>query len=237
VWSELPATLTDVRALSFLLVASGVLLFAALLDFEALKTGKLSIVEPIWSLEIPVAALMAFFFFGERLLVPQYVLITLLVAGLIAVSARKGFFSRRLVERGAFIAVVSAIVMGSANFFIGWAGRETSPLMINFFSDVFMFAISALVLVYRGWSQSLREIWHARSIALPMAITDNIAWIAFTYAMFLAPIGIAVALSESYIIIAVILGLALNKEKLEKHQKIGLIVALCSAIALAASVG
>jgi drug/metabolite transporter (DMT)-like permease len=237
VYSELPLVLGDIRALGFLFVASAVLLAAALLDFEALKAGKLSVVEPIWSLEVPVAAFLAFLFFGETLSLIQYVLIAVLVVGLMAVSARKGFLSRRTLERGALLAFLSAVIMGSANFFIGWAARETSPLVINFFADAFMMLVSAGVLLRRGWRKSVREIWSARSVALPMAITDNIAWIAFTYAMFLAPIGIAVALSESYIIIAVILGLAINRERLDPHQKLGLSAALIAAIVLAASIG
>lgn len=47
-------------------------------------------------------------------------------------------------------------------------------------------------------------------------------------------IGIATALSESYIIVAVLLGLVVNKERLDVHQKIGLIVAIAAAITLAA---
>lgn len=67
-----------------------------------------------------------------------------------------------------------------------------------------------------------------------MAIADNVGWIAFAFAMALAPIGVAAALSESYIAVAVILGLAVNRERLEPHQTAGLILALISAVTLAA---
>jgi drug/metabolite transporter (DMT)-like permease len=53
--------------------------------------------------------------------------------------------------------------------------------------------------------------------------------------MTLAPIAISVALSESYIIIAVLLGMFVNKERLRKHQIFGMIVAIISAILLASS--
>ena len=46
-------------------------------------------------------------------------------------------------------------------------------------------------------------------------------------------ISISVALSEGYIIITVLLGMYVNKEFLGKHQKIGLFLAVVSAIALA----
>ena len=51
-------------------------------------------------------------------------------------------------------------------------------------------------------------------------------------AMSLAPIAITVALSESYVIIAVLLGMYVNKEYLHKHQKIGLGIALVSVVVL-----
>jgi len=69
-----------------------------------------------------------------------------------------------------------------------------------------------------------------------MSLFDNSAWLAFGFSMALAPISIAVAISESYIIIAVLLGFIINKEKLHKHQIIGLIFAIISAIYLASSI-
>ena len=67
-----------------------------------------------------------------------------------------------------------------------------------------------------------------------MSVSDKTAWVAFAFAMTLAPIGIVVALSESYIIIAVLLGLAINRERLAAHQKVGLVTAIAAAITLAA---
>ena len=70
-------------------------------------------------------------------------------------------------------------------------------------------------------------------LVFTMSVADNLAWIAFVFAMSLAPIGIVVALSESYIIISVMLGLVVSGEKLQLHQKIGLVFALVGAIILA----
>ena len=73
-----------------------------------------------------------------------------------------------------------------------------------------------------------------RASLLPMMVTDNAAWVAYTFAMTLIPIAIATALSESYIIIAVILGLAIGHERLQPPQKVGLIAAVAAAVSLAA---
>ena len=83
-------------------------------------------------------------------------------------------------------------------------------------------------------AKTLRDAVSFRGTLLPMSIFDNAAWVAFAFAMSLAPIAIAVAPSESYIIVAVILGLLINHERLQKHQKFGLVSALVAAIVLAA---
>jgi uncharacterized membrane protein len=51
--------------------------------------------------------------------------------------------------------------------------------------------------------------------------------------MMLAPIAISVSISQSYIIITVLLGMLVNKESLRRHQKAGLFLVIVSAIILA----
>ena len=217
-----------------LLIASVILFVAALLDLEALRVGKLAIVEPVWSFEIPAAALLAFFILHERISLLQIGLIIVLMIGLMLL-AFKGRISKSLFfERGIILAFVSAITMGCANFFMGWGGRVTDPLMVNFFTDTFLTVACALYLIHkRRLGQSFKDIRRHFSLLIPMAIADKIAWVAFVFSMSMVSIGVVTAISESYIIIAVILGLFINKEKLQIHQKIGLVGAIATAITLA----
>lgn len=220
-----------------LAVLSVVLFFAAILDFEALRVGKLAVVEPIWSFEVPVAVLLGFFILGERLDILSIFLIAGLLVGLALVSLKKKFNIRHLLfERGTLLAFFGAVMMGTANFFMGWGSRVSDPIMANFISDVFIAAVTGIMLLAGGrMRQMIRDIQENRSVLLQMSIADKAAWVAFAFAMTLAPIGIVVALSESYIIIAVILGLAISRERLEFHQKVGLVTAVVAVIALAAS--
>jgi drug/metabolite transporter (DMT)-like permease len=239
VWKNIPAVFSNPGGEGFLiLLACAVILFiAALLDFEALKKGKLAVVEPIWSFEVPASALLAFFIIGERIGWLQIILITLLISGLILVSFHKvkASFKRLLMEKGVILAFVAAITMGAANFFLGWGARVTDPLMANFFINVFIMIATAIFLVGKGkFGKTIRDAFSYRGTLLPMSIFDNAAWVAFAFAMSLAPIAVAVALSESYIIVAVILGLLVNRERLQFHQKSGLVLAIIAAIVLAA---
>lgn len=235
VWNTLPDLITSHSRIFLILLAAGVLLFiAALLEFEALKTGKLSIIEPTWSLEIPTAALFAVLILQETITTEQVFFIGVLIIGLILVSYRGKILNKNFfLEKGVKVSIIAALLMGATNFFVGWGARETDPLTINFFINLFSLVGSGVFLLVHGQLKNTvsRVIRYPKTI-LPMMILDNGAWIAFAFAMTLAPIAITVALSESYIIIAVLLGIILGKEKLEHHQKVGLLISIVSAITL-----
>ena len=219
-----------------ILVSSAlVLLCAALLNFEGFKRGKISVLEPLMSFEIPAAALLAFFFLGDNISWMQIFVIIILIINLFLVSFRGRFLSKNfLLEKGVIIFLFGAILMGSADFLLGWGSRVTDPLLANFVLNVIMASVSFIFIVFRGGiSKLVSDIKKNPAQVLAMSITDNVAWIAYSFAMVLVPIAIATGLSESSIIIAVLLGLFVNKEKLQRHQKIGLVGAIVSAIVLA----
>lgn len=234
VYQDIPSLLGNSK-IWILVLASFILFLGAILDFEALRKGKLDVVEPIWSLEIPISGLLAFIIFREQISLQQIIFILLLIAGLVLVSFKSLKFSRKLLlEKGAFLAAMAALMMGSANFLIGWGARVSDALMMNFFLNIFIAISSLAVIIYKGEIKKIiPSLKKDKGTWLGMCIFDNAAWIAFAYALVLAPIAITVALSESYIIIAVLLGMFINKEKLHSHQKAGLAIALTSAIILA----
>lgn len=238
IWRDLPSLFENAVGFAILTIGSLILFVAALLEFEALKRGKISVIEPTWSLEIPASIILAYLILSERLAPSQLLLILCLIVGLFLVSYRGRVFSSRFfLERGILISLAAAVLMGAANFFVGWGSRLTDPLLTNFFFNLVIAVGSGLFLLLSGrFSEFRSDLVHHRTLILPMSILDNAAWIAFAFAMTLAPIGIAVALSESYIIVAVILGLSVGRERLGLHQKIGLLVAIAAAIVLAVSV-
>ncbi len=238
VYDDLPALLSAeaTRERTILLSAALILFVAALLEFESLRRGKIAVVEPVWSLEIPFAVLLAFLVLGERLNGIQILLIVSLIIGLFLVSFRGKILSHRVfLERGVLLSLLAAATMGIANFFVGWGARLTDALTVNFIINVVITVLTGLYLLFRGrLHKTFRDLVVYRAALLPMMVTDNAAWVAFAFSMTLVPIGIATGLSESYIIIAVILGLAVGRERLEFHQKVGLVAAVAAAVALAA---
>ncbi len=240
VWRNIPALIFGDQKILIVLFSGAIILFiAALFDFEALKKGKLSVVEPIWSFEVPASALLAFFILKEKIDILQIIFIGSLIVGLFLVSFREKYSVRKFfVEKGVLLAFFAAFIMGAANFFYGWGARVSDPLMVNFVVNVFVTLGTAIYLLTQGkMIKTFRDLISFRGVLLPMSILDNVAWVAFAFAMSLAPIAVAVALSESYIIVAVILGLLVNKEKIQGHQKFGLILAIISAVVLASITG
>lgn len=235
VWHNLHRLSAGGQSVSVLLLTGIFLFTASMLEFEALRRGKMSVIEPTWSIEILVAALMAFVVLGEILSPGQLFIIIALIIGLFLLSYRGHAFSKNfLLERGVPIAVLSAIFMGVAAFFVGWSSRLTDAMMANFAVNVFCVVGSGIYLAYKKrLFQTFRDLFRYPKMLLGMSILDNGAWIAFAFAMTLSPIAIATAISEGYVIIAVTLGLMVNKEKLQKHQSMGLVVAVISAIILA----
>lgn len=221
-----------------LVIGSAIIFIAALLDFEALKRGKLAIVESIWSFEIISATILSFVILGERISWFQLTLVALLIGGLMLVSYREKKISKSIfLEKGVVIALIAALIMGAANFFIGWGSRVTDPLMVNFFQNTFLAVFCGIYLIYHGkFKKSFKDFIAYPKLLVPMMISDNAAWVAYAFSMTLAPIAIATAISESYIVITVLLGLFVNKERMQTHQKFGLFIAVIVAIALATSI-
>jgi len=235
VWRSIPAILND-RLIVFVLLGSALFLtLAAIFELESFKRGKMAVVETMVPFEIPAASILAFFILGDVISGLQFALIVSLIIGLFLVSLKGNVLTRHfLAEKGVFLGLAGATVMGVADFLLGWGSRAIDPVAANFVLNLFMALISGGYLIYRGGMRKLgKDIMGNRGLLLVMALTDNIAWVGYAFAMTVIPIAVATGLSETSCIIAVLLGIFVNKERLVTHQKVGLVVALASAIVLA----
>lgn len=240
----LPFIYGALSALSFydwlvLSLTSIVILVASLLDFEALRIGKVSVVEPIFAMEVPVTIALATLVVGEHLSMQQLTLIGLLLIGIVLVSNRHlGKLHVRTIEKGVWVAALTTLGMGSANFLFGFGSRATDPLIITWFTSVFMTVVTFAYLVRSKQTRKLAvNLRRNAGLILAVGMADTAAWVGYSASTLYIPIGLATALTESYIALAAILGLTFNKEKLVAHQKFGLMLAVCTAVALALTAG
>lgn len=235
---EISAALNNPRQLIIMTLAGVVMFFAALFDFEALKQGKFAIIEPILGIELPLTVALSVVFWQEQLSVQQALLIGIVFIGLIltvTINTKHLQYHKRILEKGVILAGLGAIGMGLTNFLAGVASQEVSPLMAYWFISL---EILILCLVYlistKQMSTLIRDYKKHTALILSEGILDNLAWILYMYAVMYIPISIAITISESYIALGVLLGLVINREKLRKHQKLGVALTVIGVIILAA---
>ncbi len=224
----------DTGTITLLILTTLVIFFASLFDFEALRIGKLSAIEPIYAFEIIITASLSALIIKEQLNYLQMFLVFFVVVGIMLVSL-KSFSHLKTIkwEKGIAYAIIATIAMGSANFLFGVGSRESHPLLVNWFTSFGMASVLLIYIIRSGKLATLKkDIQKHAPLLFGLSIIDNIAWVAFAYSTLSIPIAIATSISESYIVLAALLGLTLNREKLKNHQYVGLAVTPLAAILL-----
>jgi drug/metabolite transporter (DMT)-like permease len=234
VYKDLPSLSgSDLLLLCFVEV---VVIFSALFDFEALRQGKIAIVEPIIGLELPITVGISLTMLNESVSALQLVLIAVIFIGIVLAITKHHthlHYHKRIFERGVILAGVGAIGMALYNVLIGVASREISPLVTIWFTHSLVAAICFIYLAYKGEVRSI--ITSFKKYPGPIigqSLLDNVAWVAFATATTLIPIAIATTISESYVALAVWLGLFVNREKLNVLQIVGVSLATVGVILL-----
>jgi len=239
IWSQLAVVFSDMRSLSILLITSIVILFAALFDFEALRIGKISVVEPIYAFEVLITTLLASIIIREEPSMLQFILIAGLLIGIFLVSTKSFHHIKSLhLEKGVPQAILATAGMGFVNFLFGVSARETNPIMINWFVNIFIVIVMLGYILFRSrWGEMIRDFKRNKELIISVSFFDNLAWVFYAYGTIYIPIAITTSISEGYIAFAAALGLVFNKEKLRPHQFFGMVLAIVSVLILSAVTG
>lgn len=221
----------------FLLFSTALVIFAAaVLEFEGMKRGKLSIIEPILSFEMPIAILLSIVLRNEHLALIQIIPIIVAFFGFVLASqySKQLFnFKKLRLEKGIFWALSGAALMGVVNFLVGVSSQETSALLTIWYTNIVILLMSAAVMtVKKEWKLVPQDLKRYSRPILMTCFFDNIAWIAYAYATTYIPISIATTISESYVVLTVMLGIFINREKVLKHQIAGIIMTVASVFVL-----
>lgn len=238
IYKEIPELFERPELLLLLVLDSMVSLFAALCIFRSFKEGKIAVVEPLMGMELPIIVGLSIVLWNEALSFSQALLILAVFIGIVltvTVNYKYLYLHKQLFEKGAVWAGLGAIGMGLSTFIFGIASQLTSPLMANWFVDAFIMVVCFLYLWSRGQRRQLvHDFDNNRALILSASIVSISAWIFYAYAVTYIPISIATTISESYIALAVLLGLVINKEKLQLHQLVGVVMVIASVIILSA---
>jgi len=231
VWSDLPMLFLP-QNFAIILILCVITTLAAAFNFEALKKGKLSVTEVLIELELPITIILALLFLGEAPTLFQLGIIAMIFVGLVLIATRSFKHFKHAFEKGALLALIAAFFMGGVNFFVGVSARELSPLLTIWASWIIVAAFCIPIIWRReGLKKMFRNAGRFKKLVLATGIFDTLAWLFFAFAVVDAPIGITTAITESYVVLALILGVILNKEKIRPHQYLGALLAItCSAI-------
>ena len=218
-------------------IAFFVTLVSSLFDFEALKEGKLAIMEPILSIEVPLAAIFAVVLWNESISFVGWLLIVAVFIGITLVATEhhtKLHYHKRIFEKGVVYALIAAVAMALTDLLMGISGQEITPLF-TVWSVWLMFSIVCFIYIVRkGQLKDLATDIKTYPWAIAMVgIFDTLAWVAFCYAANEIPIAITTAIGQSYIVITILLGIFVNHEKIRKHQMVGIACTAIAVIALA----
>ena len=235
VWGKINLIFTTGNII--LLGALGIVTFiAAMFDFEALKEGKLSVIEVVLEIELPVTVLLGFVFLKEGLSAAQFAFIALAFAGILTMAIKSHHIKnlKKFLEKGVLIGVVGAIFMGVLDFLTGVSSRKIDPF-IAIWAPYVIFSVICLLVIWKreGFSKFIKNGLKFKGAVSLMAIFDTAAWVFYAIAMRNNHIGITTAITESYPVIGLFLGLWVNKEHIMKHQFIGAALAIIASITLA----
>ncbi len=229
--------LADSRNLLLVLALGLVTFIAALLNFESLKQGKLSVVDVVLEFELPVTIALGFFFFGERLSLVQTGIIVLIFVGIVLIAAKsfRHFVSR--IERGVLIALVGAVFMGMVNFLIATTAKTVSPIMAVWANGLIFTSICLVVMIRReGLYKFINNGRQFKWLIIAMGFADTLAWMSYSFSVLKQKISLITAITESYPAVAMFIGVYFNKERIRWHQYLGALLALTASFLLAITI-
>ncbi len=224
-----------------ILTTTGLLTFIyATLLFKALEVGKLSVVESIVALELPMTVSLSLLFLNEKISDYQLYLIVFISIGIFLSTLKwntKEHKLKMLLEKGSFFAFIGSALSAFTNFTIGATSQSIDPVFTIWFTHLVLAIFCILYLFVTGTvKKTFNNIFlFPKTIALS-SFTDNIAWLSYAFLVTLIPISIVISISEVYIVLAALMGYFINKEKLKLNQKIGMLLTFTAVILLSLTV-
>ncbi len=237
----LPAVFGELAQLSaadltVLMAVLGIVsLVVALLNFEALREGKLAVVDVLFEIELPVTVLLGVFFLGEILLPVHWIMIGAIFLGILLVSAESVSKDHLLpkFEKGAVLGIVGALGMGVLNYLTALGSRAISPAMAIWAPALVFTLACVLILIYqKRFFQLGTDFQKNAKWIVATSVVDTMAWLLFAIALVDGAVSITTAITEAYPALAMMLGVALNKEKIVTHQYAGALLAIIASIYL-----
>jgi len=229
VWRDLQ--LLTMASLPGLFILGIIGFLSGVIHFKALKIGKLAVLETILSIELPLTIILGLIFFKESLSLLQVGLIALLFIGIILISISfEKVHNRDWLEKGAVLALIAGLLVALYNFVSASQARALSPLIAIYVPWLVCCLICWLYIRQKREKNLIQNFKLNWRLILIMVIIDLLAWLAYTFAVAKEELAITISITESYVVIALILGVIINKEKIKIVQYVGALLAIGSSL-------
>jgi drug/metabolite transporter (DMT)-like permease len=226
-----------------ILILALISFFFGVVLLKAYEQGKLSVVDVLVVFELPLTIILGLTFFKEKISWLQALLILIIIAGIFLVSKKHQSLFKGLVEsfggkmsffeKGAILALSAALLSAFNNFFITVNSRNITPVIAIWLPWVIsLFFLLFYVYYKKGlgvfWAESMKY----KKLIIWTGIIDASAWVFYSLSLKEGALSITTAITESYLVISIFLGVHFNKEKLSVSQYFGAAIAFIGSIIL-----
>ena len=203
--------------------------------FKAFAVGKVSVVEVTLSLELPLTVLLGLIVFHDHITWRQWILVATSFLGIVLLSADFQNINRRhFFEKGALLALLSAVVISGINFLTAAGAKAINPILVIWFPWLVSCLLTLGYLLLKGQFRGLIKKSRPHfGLLIPMILIDIIAWVFYAFALRSGELSITTAITEGFVAIAAILGLVINREKIHGWQYLGMVLAITGSILIA----
>lgn len=212
----------------------------AMTIFQAFKVAKLSVIEAVVAIELPLTIFLAVSFLGEGVAFKEIIIIGIMFVAMLFTVTKENPLKvhGHILEKGFYLALAAVALSAVFNFLVGVSGIENNPIFAVW---VIHIIIGICAFVFVGFSGELGEIYHDLKthpyLIMFASFFDTVAWGGYAYAVSKNDISSVVAVSEGYIALAAFLGFYFNKEKLARHQIFGMLIVFVCVFVLILNLG
>ncbi len=233
-YTGITAQLTS--SLMVIVILFSVVFFVAqLLVFRAFRYGDLSVTAPIVGSSPIITVAGAVLILGDILSASEAAAIALIIVGIILVSTKASAFrtKKKIVAAGVSSAVLSMLFFGAFYIYLGAYDAAVGYTLLVFMSRVMGPVVGFAFGCATKQNLSFPQKKYATKIVIAGA-TDAVAVLVYAYSIFVNSAGLPIvaALAGFAGGVTVICAFAFLKERPEKNQWLGIILAIIGVVVL-----
>lgn len=237
IYIVLSSRVVPISYISFIVILGvGLLLYLEYIFFyKALQKQELSLISTLDESWVLISVPIAVFLFGEIIAPLHALAIGVVLAGAFLISVNLKHLGRMKLISGARFELLSIAFAGISSPLIRIVTEDVGEFMAFFYLD-------AIIILFILAHRSLMHVRYIKpsaaqlKIVVASGLADGLAFASFVLAIAYADISIVTPIVASTALVAIILGRIVLKEKINLHQKAGILLVLIGVVVLSSLV-